>query len=136
MVSHRFVPASIKPHSDTNAIRYIAFRIAAADLHFRQDFIPRECCAGKAIKAGAMTAQISPIFAIALLGNAALATPASAEQVSREPDIVELRLGQRILVDDGSCPAGQIKEVAGAQLTANGVVRRRKCIPRLGSKKR
>jgi len=47
-----------------------------------------------------------------------------------------LRLGQRVLVDDGSCPAGQIKEVAGSQLTANGVVRTRKCIPRLGSKKR
>jgi hypothetical protein len=56
--------------------------------------------------------------------------------VSRERDIIELRLGQRVLVDDGSCPAGQIKEVAASQLTANGVVRARKCIPRLGSKKR
>jgi len=83
-----------------------------------------------------MTAQISRIFVIALLGNATLAMPAFAEQVSRERDIIELRLGQRILVDDGSCPAGQIKEVAGSQLTANGVVRTRKCIPRLGSKKR
>ena len=83
-----------------------------------------------------MTAQISRIFVIALLGHAALALPAFAEQVSRERDIIELRLGQRILVDDGSCPAGQIKEVAGSQLTANGVVRTRKCIPRLGSKKR
>jgi hypothetical protein len=92
--------------------------------------------AGQVIKAGAMTAQISRIFVIALLGQAALAMPASAEQVSRERDIIELRLGQRILVDDGSCPAGQIKEVAGSQLTANGVVRTRKCIPRLGSKKR
>ena len=41
-----------------------------------------------------------------------LATPAIAQQVSREQDIVDLRLGQRVLVDDGSCPAGQIKEVA------------------------
>jgi hypothetical protein len=83
-----------------------------------------------------MTAKISRIFEIALLGNATLAMPAFAEQVSRERDIIELRLGQRILVDDGSCPAGQIKEVAGSQLTGNGVVRTRKCIPRLGSKKR
>ena len=75
-------------------------------------------------------------FLIALLGGIALSVPASAEQVARERDIIELRLGQRILVDDGSCPAGQIKEVAGSQLTANGVVRTRKCIPRLGSKKR
>lgn len=83
-----------------------------------------------------MIAPISRVFVIALLGNAMLAVPASAEQVGREKDIVELRLGQRILVDDGSCPAGQIKEVAGSQLTANGVVRTRKCIPRLGSKNR
>ena len=66
----------------------------------------------------------------------ALAPPALAEQVAREQDIVELRLGQRILVDDGSCPTGQIKEVSGAQITTTGVVRVRKCIPRLGTKKR
>ena len=65
-----------------------------------------------------------------------LATPAMAQLVSREQDIVDLRLGQRILVDDGSCPAGQIKEVSGAQMTTEGVVRTRKCIPRLGTKKR
>jgi hypothetical protein len=65
-----------------------------------------------------------------------LATPVLAQQVSREQDIVELRLGQRILVDDGSCPAGQIKEVSGAKMTATGVSRSAKCIPRLGPKKR
>ena len=32
-----------------------------------------------------------------------------------------MRLGQRVLVDDGSCPAGQIKEVSGAKMTAGGV---------------
>jgi len=63
------------------------------------------------------------------------ATSAIAEQVSREQDIVNLRLGQRILVDDGSCPAGQIKEVSGARMTANGIQRAVKCIPRLGTKK-
>jgi hypothetical protein len=65
-----------------------------------------------------------------------LATPALAQQFSREQDIVDLRLGQRVLVDDGSCPAGQIKEVAGSQMTTSGVVRTRKCIPRLGTKRR
>ena len=48
------------------------------------------------------------------LALAALATSAMAEQASREQDIVDLRLGQRILVDDGSCPPGEIKEVSGA----------------------
>jgi len=75
----------------------------------------------------------------ALLGDLALwgfATPAVADQVPREQDIVGLRLGQRVLVDDGSCPAGQIKEVWGAQMTADGIVRASKCIPRLGTRKR
>jgi hypothetical protein len=61
-------------------------------------------------------------------------TPAMAEQVSREQEITELRLGQRILVDDGSCPAGQIKEVYGARMTASGILRARQCVPRLGKR--
>jgi hypothetical protein len=70
--------------------------------------------------------------AVALL---ALTTPAAAEQVAREQDIIDLRLGQRMLVDDGSCPAGQIKEVTGVKLTTTGVARARKCVPRMGTKK-
>jgi hypothetical protein len=60
--------------------------------------------------------------------------PAMADQVAREQDIVNLRLGQRIKVDDGTCPAGQVKEVSGTKMSATGVVRARKCIPRLGPK--
>ena len=74
-----------------------------------------------------------------LLGGIALATPATsamAEQVSREQDIVDLRLGQRILVDDGSCPAGQIKEVSGTRMTADGIVRAQKCVPRIKNAER
>lgn len=75
---------------------------------------------------------------IALLAGLALATEAWAQQsiVSREQDIVDLRLGQRVMVDDGSCPVGQIKEVQGAQMTTSGVVRTRKCVPRLGTRTR
>jgi hypothetical protein len=75
---------------------------------------------------------------IALLGGLTLSTAAGAQQtiVSREQDIVDLRLGQKVMVDDGSCPAGQIKEVQGAQMTTSGVQRTRKCVPRLGPKTR
>jgi hypothetical protein len=48
----------------------------------------------------------------------------------REPAPGELRLGQRVYVDDGSCPAGQLKEVAGAKLTASGIVRAKQCVAR------
>ena len=73
-----------------------------------------------------------------LLGMALLlvaATPASAQYIGREQDIIDLRLGQRVMVDDGTCPAGQVKEVSGAKMTAAGVARARKCVPRFGAKK-
>jgi hypothetical protein len=65
-----------------------------------------------------------------------VATATSAQTFSREQDIPDLRLGQRVMVDDGSCPAGQVKEVMGSQMTEAGVVRTRKCIQRLGTKRR
>ena len=63
----------------------------------------------------------------------AMAQPAAAQQaqaVSHERDIVDLRVGQRVLVDDGSCPAGKIKQVTGSQLNQNGVVRTVTCVAR------
>ena len=65
-----------------------------------------------------------------------LAAPALAQQVSREQDIGELRLGQRIKVDDGTCPAGQVKEISGTKMTPTGIVRTQKCIPRVGPKQK
>jgi len=73
-----------------------------------------------------------------LLSAAALLSAVSiahAEQVASERDIVDLRLGQRIQVDDGTCPTGQIKEVIGAQLSSAGVVRRVTCVPRRGARR-
>ncbi|WP_338027868.1 DUF6719 family protein [Bradyrhizobium oropedii] len=75
---------------------------------------------------------------VALVSAAALGAmvhSAAAEQsYMREGDIVDLRVGQRVLVDDGSCPAGQIKQVIGAKLSQNGVVRTLSCVPRLAKK--
>jgi Family of unknown function (DUF6719) len=75
------------------------------------------------------------LLGLLLLGLAQI-WPARAQYVGREQDIVNLRLGQRVLVDDGTCPAGQIKQVSGSKMTPTGVVAARKCIPRLGPKKK
>jgi hypothetical protein len=74
----------------------------------------------------------------ALLGAVLLigAAPAGAQYLGREQDITDLRLGQRVLVDDGTCPAGQVKEVSGAKMTPDGVARAAKCVPRFGPKKK
>jgi len=77
-------------------------------------------------------------LAFGILALVTFASPAFAvDQVPRESDIVDLRLGQRIWVDDGSCPTGQIKEVMGTTLAGNGSVARvKKCVPRGGTRVR
>jgi class 3 adenylate cyclase len=54
--------------------------------------------------------------------------------LKKEPPMGQLRENERVLVDDGSCPAGQIKEVIGGNHTKVGgskqIERRRRCIPR------
>ena len=69
--------------------------------------------------------------AIVLMAGAALwATSATATTiVKQEPPAGGLRYGQRLLVDDGSCPAGQIKELVGGK-SSSGVKRLRRCIHR------
>jgi len=83
-----------------------------------------------------MTKAVRYLALPAGLALSLIATVATAQTFSREQDIPDLRLGQRVMVDDGSCPAGQVKEVLGSQMTASGVLRVRKCIQRLGTKKR
>lgn len=68
------------------------------------------------------------------IASLALTAGARAAIVSRESDVTDLRLGQKVYVDDGSCPAGQIKEIAGMRLTAAGVERSRKCVDRKGKR--
>ena len=83
-----------------------------------------------------MTKAVRYLALPAGLALSLIATVATAQTFSREQDIPDLRLGQRVMVDDGSCRVGQVKEVMGSQMTASGVLRTRKCIPRLGTKKR
>ena len=92
----------------------------------------------KAAVPPAMKTSRTSRLSFSLLAGVALAlsvTSAMAEQVAREQDIVNLRLGQRMMVDDGTCPPGQIKEVSGAKMSPSGIQRAVKCIPRPGTKK-
>ena len=82
----------------------------------------------------ASRAELLSILLFGVLAAFAFVSVATAQQVGREQDIGNLRLGQRIKVDDGTCPAGQVKEISGSKMTPTGVERTRKCIPRLGPK--
>src|SRR5262249_41797487 len=65
------------------------------------------------------------------------ASPALAQKpvpgaLSHDPAPGALRTGQIVLVDDGSCPRGQIKELAGGtpEMLARHLPRAHRCIPR------
>jgi hypothetical protein len=65
----------------------------------------------------------------------ACAAPALGQQiVKREPPMGSLKEGQRVLVDDGSCGPGKIREVTGGNHVKVGgnsnIVRQSRCIPR------
>jgi hypothetical protein len=70
------------------------------------------------------------IAAIILIGLAG----AALAQVKHEPAMGALKEGQVVLVDDGSCPKGQIKRVVGGNhFTVGGfkkIERKRSCVPR------
>jgi hypothetical protein len=75
------------------------------------------------------------LFAIVSAGAlSAVVSPSPAKTLKSEPPMGQLREGEIVLVDDGSCPVGQIKEVIGGNHVKVGgnkhILRTRKCIPR------
>ena len=63
-----------------------------------------------------------------------IAGSAFAAPLKKEPAMGALREGEVVLVDDGSCPAGQIKRVVGGNHTKVGgtkqVIRQSSCVRR------
>jgi hypothetical protein len=71
---------------------------------------------------------------ITAAASIALTAAAHAELLKREPPMGKLKQGQRVLVDDGRCPAGQVSEVVGGNHVKAGgtqqVERTRRCVAR------
>jgi len=61
-----------------------------------------------------------------------LCRPAEAVILKKEPAMGSLREGQVVYVDDGTCPAGEIKKVTGGNHVKVGgtkhLERRRECV--------
>jgi len=78
------------------------------------------------------------LMSIAFAAMSPVSSRAHAQQVLRaEPPPGQLQTGQVVLVDDGSCPQGQIRrEVGGAMAGGNarqargGMARQSQCVPR------
>jgi hypothetical protein len=76
----------------------------------------------------------STTFIVAILIAASASAAAAQTVVKREPPMGALKEGQRVLIDDGSCGPGKIKEATGGNHVKVGgnsnVVRTYRCIPR------
>src|SRR5665213_3360391 len=63
------------------------------------------------------------------------AAPAAAQEtplleiLKVEPPVGQLPSGAKVLIDDGKCPAGKIKQVVGGNVSI-GQARVRSCVPR------
>ena len=90
----------------------------------------RRALSGDAVMRKREFLTVLPVMAVL----AGMMIPAAAEVLKREPPMGQLREGQTVLVDDGSCPKGQIKEVVGGNHVKVGgtkhVERTHRCIPR------
>ncbi len=78
--------------------------------------------------------KILPCAVVLVSATIASACQAKAEVLKKEPPMGQMREGQIALVDDGTCPAGQIKQVIGGNHVSVGgtkhILRTRRCIPR------
>lgn len=76
--------------------------------------------------------KLSAVLAVAVIVG--LAVSARAEILKREPAMGSLKPGQTVLVDDGTCPKGQVKEVTGGDHKKVGgkqqLERQRRCVAR------
>ena len=48
--------------------------------------------------------------------------PVAAQTLKKEPDANQLSCGQKVLVENNTCPAGQILEVTGSCLNTGAVL--------------
>ena len=88
----------------------------------------------KPTERGQMAAYIAKFCIFAMTAVLIVSVGAAQGQVLKtEPGDGALPSGKKVLVDDGTCPAGQIKEVTGGSKVAH-IARSTRCIPHGGAK--
>lgn len=77
-----------------------------------------------------MLRVVAAVSIVSVFSTAAIfvSGPASAQVLKSEPAVGNLAAGKKVLVDDGTCPAGQIKQVTGGSKTVH-IARSSICIP-------
>jgi hypothetical protein len=60
--------------------------------------------------------RLTKLLVVIAFGSAAYVAPVRAQTFKSEPDPKQLSCGQKVLVENNTCPAGQILEVTGSCL--------------------
>ena len=66
-----------------------------------------------------MNFQLAKLLIVTVLASAA---PVGAQPFKKEPDANQLSCGQKVLIEDNTCPANQIMQVTGSYLGKRGAV--------------
>jgi len=125
-------PGSARNWMVPAAVALVVVIVAGASIFF---WVER----GKERTAAPVVAPLAPSVASAPSTPAPTPSPAAApaplvpaftNQIqTTEPPIGQLPTGAKALVDDGTCPSGQLKQVVGGNVTT-GQPRLRSCVPR------
>ena len=66
-----------------------------------------------------MNFQLAKLLIVTVLASA---VPVGAQPFKKEPDANQLSCGQKVLIEDNTCPANQIMQVTGSYLGKRGAV--------------
>ncbi|MCH7372214.1 MULTISPECIES: DUF6719 family protein [Aeromonas] len=66
---------------------------------------------------------------VSLVSGCAIVTPAPVEYLPQDPPPGGLAYGKKVYVDDGQCPASQVKQLIGGDAKRN-IPRQVECVPR------
>jgi hypothetical protein len=75
------------------------------------------------------SARVLPLFTVAVALALATLGAHAQDVLKKEPAKGELRYGRVVLVDDGSCPPGQIRELTGGSVERE-IPRKSRCVKR------
>jgi hypothetical protein len=66
--------------------------------------------------------SIKLLIATAACAGVAFVAPVGAQMLKKEPELNQLSCGQKVLVENNTCPAGQILQVTGSCLNTTPTI--------------
>jgi hypothetical protein len=121
---HNFTKFAAVGMADDNLSAEVLKAVRAIDTRV----CPLECGPREVQKSGRCIAEVPALHVPAPRKSESIDRKSALDVAATEPPAHTLHFGQRLLVNDGSCPKGTIKQIIGGD--GHSVSRTRSCIPR------